>query len=73
MALAVNVINRRGPSNEMRRQLQPKKTNILAIYIAAEDILPALQDEALQFKSGCVVRVENHKMRNASPVIANED
>ena len=28
MALAVNIIDRRGPSNEMRRQLQPKKTKV---------------------------------------------
>ena len=28
MAYAVNVIDRRGPSNEMRRQLQPKKTKV---------------------------------------------
>ena len=39
MALAVDVIDRRGPSNEMRRQLQPKKTEVrpylLLIYVAA--------------------------------------
>ena len=28
MALAVDVINRRGPSNEMHHQLQPKKTKV---------------------------------------------
>ena len=27
-ALAVDVIDRRGPSNEMHRQLQPKKTKV---------------------------------------------
>ena len=37
MALAVHVID----SNEMHHQLQPKKA-VLAIYIAAKDILPAL-------------------------------
>ena len=43
MALAVDVIDRRGPSNEIRRQLQPKKIKvILAVYIAAKDVLPAL-------------------------------
>ena len=31
MALPVNVIDRRGPSSEMCRQLQPKKTNILSV------------------------------------------
>ena len=28
MAFAVDIINRRGPSNEMRRQLNPKKVKI---------------------------------------------
>ena len=28
MALAVDVIDRHGPSNEMRRHLQPKKTEV---------------------------------------------
>ena len=28
MALALNFINRCDPSNEMRRQLQPKKTKV---------------------------------------------
>ena len=28
MALAIDVIDRRDPSNEMRRQLQPKKTKL---------------------------------------------
>ena len=28
MALAVDVIDRRGPSNEMHRQLQPKKAEV---------------------------------------------
>ena len=28
MTLAVDVIDRRGPYNEMRRQLQPKKTKV---------------------------------------------
>ena len=28
IALAIDVIDRRGPSNEMRRQLQPKKTKV---------------------------------------------
>ena len=49
MALAV-VIDMRGPSNEMGRQLQPKKTKvrlyiyiyILAFYIAAKDVLAVL-------------------------------
>ena len=28
MALAIAIINRRGPSNEMHNQLQPKKTKV---------------------------------------------
>ena len=28
MALAIDVIDRRDPSNEMHRQLQPKKTEV---------------------------------------------
>ena len=28
MALAIDVIDRRDPSNEMRRQLQPNKTKV---------------------------------------------
>ena len=28
MALAINVIDRRDPSNEMRHQLQPNKTKV---------------------------------------------
>ena len=41
MALAVDVIDRRGPSKEMRRQLQPKKA-VLVVYIAAKDVLAVL-------------------------------
>ena len=41
MVLAVDVIDRHGPSNEIRRQLQPKKTKVrlyyVAVYIAAKD------------------------------------
>ena len=32
MALAIDVIDRHDPSNEMRRQLQPNKTNIIPLY-----------------------------------------
>ena len=68
MTLAVDVINRRGPSNEMCRQLQPKKTKVtlLSEYITTKDIyLPFITNktEHTSFKSGCVVRVENGKMR----------
>ena len=32
MALAVDVINRRGPSDKMRRQLQLKKNKVMLYY-----------------------------------------
>ena len=48
MTLAVNVVDRRTPSKEMHRQLQPENTKvrplILVAYIATEDILPALHN-----------------------------
>ena len=37
MALAVDVINRRDPNNEIHCQLQPKKT-VLFVYIAVKDV-----------------------------------
>ena len=69
MNLAVNVIDRRGPSNEMHCQLQLKKAkvrlHVLAIYIAAKTFyLPFITNktEHFSFKSGCVVQVENGEM-----------
>ena len=53
MAHAADVIDKRDPSNEMHRQLQPNKTKekaVLAFYIAEKDVLPVLhyqQDGAL--------------------------
>ena len=52
MNLAVDVIDRCGSSDEMRHQLQPKKTkeDCISCYIAAKDVLPVLhylQDGAL--------------------------
>ena len=54
MVLAVDVIDRHGPSSKMRRQLQPKKAKVRVykpfMYIAAKDVLPILhcyQDEVL--------------------------
>ena len=32
MALAIDVIDRRDPSNEMHRQLQPNKTKVSPLY-----------------------------------------
>ena len=45
MDRAIDFINTRDPSNEMHHQLQPKKDYgkaVLAVYIAAKGILPAL-------------------------------
>ena len=46
MTLAINVIDRLDPNNKMHHQLQPKKIKVryvvLAISIAAKDVLPAL-------------------------------
>ena len=46
MALAINVIDRHGLSNEMRCQLQPRETkvgNISHLY-SSKNVLPALHD-----------------------------
>ena len=43
MALAIDVIDRHGPSNKIHHQLQPMKIEaILAVYIAAKNALPTL-------------------------------
>ena len=68
MALAIDVINRHGPSNDTHRQLQPKKTTVryvrLAIYIIGKNIfirssLRTIQS-ALVLKVGCIVQVPKH-------------
>ena len=41
MALAIDIIDRRGPSNEMCHHLQPKKT-VLFMCIAAKEVLLTL-------------------------------
>ena len=69
MALVVDVINRRGPSNETRRQLQPKKSKlrlrILTVYIdSSKAFCPPFKMTRFGFKSGCVVHVENGKMHH---------
>ena len=45
MALVVDVIDRRGPSNEMRRQLQPKKRDYgkAILTVIAKDVLTVLR------------------------------
>ena len=67
MALAVDVIDRHGPSSEMHCQLKLKNNNnaVLSVYITAKFVLPALQTtkmEHFSFKSGCVEWVENDEM-----------
>ena len=50
MALAVNVIDRCGPSNKMCHQLQPKKTKVMLYYIAGKKVLT--RQSALVLKVG---------------------
>ena len=67
MALAVDVIDRHGPSKEMRHHLQPKKTKVTLYYLCILQqnmfYLSYITNktECLSFKSGCVVRVEMMK------------
>ena len=42
MALAIDIMHGRRPSNKMRPMLQPKKTTILVVNIAAKGILRAV-------------------------------
>ena len=43
IALAVNIMHKHGLSNEMCTQLQLKKTNVLAVNIAANGIIRTVQ------------------------------
>ena len=60
MALAVDIINRRGLSNEMHCQLQPKKTKVRPYYpfIKLQKTFYLFfitnKTEHFSFKSGCV-------------------
>ena len=66
MVLAVHVIDRRGSSNEMRLQLQPKKTKVRLYYLfilQQKTFQPPFitkKVECISFKSGCVVHVVKH-------------
>ena len=51
MALVINLIDRHGPSNELRCQLQLKRTKVR---------LFSCLTKCVSFKSGCVVRVVKH-------------
>ena len=68
MALAVDVIDRRGPSNKMQCHLQPKKTKVTYHPFTQQQktLYPPLitdKTKRFSFRSGCVIRVENGKMR----------
>ena len=59
MALAINIMHGRGPSDEMYPQLQPKKTKIryLTLQQKALCVLYITKKmEHFSFISGCVVR-----------------
>ena len=69
MAFAVDVTDRRGPSSEIRRQLQPKKVKVTLYYPFIQQqktFYPPFitnKTKRYSFKNGCVLRVENCKMR----------
>ena len=66
MALAIDVIDRRGPSNETSRQLQPKKSYTSRSYSSKRQFTRSsslTETKCFSFKSECVVRVENNEMR----------
>ena len=64
MALAIDVIDRRGPSNEMHRQLQPKKTNVTLYYLFTSSKRCFTHPLLLTRRSALVLKVgvENDKM-----------
>ena len=67
MTLAIDVIDRRGPRNEMRRQLQPKilRQGCISCLYNSKTFYPPFitkKTEHFSFISGCVMRVENGGM-----------
>ena len=62
MVLAIDTINGRVPRNEMRHQLQPKKTNILAIYITARVFHPP----NIIYKMECFTFISEYVLRKAN-------
>ena len=59
MTLAINVIDRHGPSNEMRRHLQPKKTKVRLYYSSKRGFTCSLsltRRRALVLKVGVLYR-----------------
>ena len=64
MALAVDIIDRCGPNNEMHRQLQPKKIKLsyISCLYSSKRCLPVHKMERFSFKKVGVVRVEYNKV-----------
>ena len=68
MALADNIIDRHGPSNEMHRQLQLKKDKVMLYYPFIQQqkaFYPpfiANKTKRFSFENGFVIRVKNSKM-----------
>ena len=74
MALAVDFIDRRGPSSKMCHQLQPKKTKVMFYHPFTRILqqktfyLPfiANKTKCVSCISGCVVRVGKHLKETSS-------
>ena len=70
IAIAIDIIDRRGPSNKMCRQLQAKKTKVrsyLPFIKLQKTFYPSFitnKTERFSFKSGCVVWLENDEMHH---------
>ena len=77
MALAIDVIDRRDPSNEMRRQLQPNKTKVRLYFSPLYSSKRRSSHPSLQMRrSASILKVGvtyESKMAKAWPVIAKED
>ena len=69
LSFAIDVYNRRGPSNKMHCQLQPKKGFISLYNIKGHYIHPSL----LTRWSTLVLKENMSYGQNASPVTAKED
>ena len=59
MAVTFNFIDRRGPSNEIRRQLQPKQTKDVRILPILRLIFITNKMECFSFKNARIVWMEN--------------
>ena len=68
MALAIDFIDRRDPSNKMHCQLQPKKLRkgCTSSLYSSNPFYPSFianKTKYSSFNSGCVIRVKNGEMR----------